>query len=567
MMLQVISKKFFKSDNYHRTKEKYIIYSNVNLFHKVETEIATLERIETFRGITTYVLRFENVLEYQKDPRFQLVSVGQNQIVEDLIACFSFFFNGIFSVEKEFVEKLLRSSPQNVCDTTLPQKLLPQIFMRDININEDRSYLLNDFFKNLVGLPNQKYIKVITSIKQLHEAIISVSNNVNLAYIMIVASIESLATKLDDYTTTWQDCLTKSKRRERLDDILSEVEDGIAEEIRKIIIEDTHPQLSLRYKNFILKYINESYYEEKITEGIIRCKESQLNTAINNSYNIRSSYIHALDEIPSFIKIAGNREVFNNDNKSFFSFIGLIRITKFVINRYIELEEKLEKEDLNYFKYLPGSIEVKMASEYWIGNEEGYTNDTGKQYYQGLIEFISKGEYKEKGFIDLRAVCSKIERLIKGENNKEKKGYMLYFYLLYNYMVSEIYRCNNLEKIETKYGYLIEEKRIENVILYIILGAKLPWNLKVIQEIYNEYDKSRNNSNTLSVPSKLELCLILEMANFAYEENEEELLDKYINKAFKESSDDEFIKDIYYKFKKEKKFEKVSWYEQYIVGK
>lgn len=567
MMLQVISKKFFKSDNYHRTKEKYIIYSNVNLFHKVETEIATLERIETFRGITTYVLMFENVLEYQKDPRFQLVSVGQKQIVEDLIACFSFFFNGVFSVEKDFVEKLLRSSPQNVCDTILPQKLLPQIFMRDIEINENKSDLLNEFLNNLVGLPNQKYIKVITSIRQLHEAIVTVSNNVNLAYTMIVASIESLATKLDDYTTTWQDCLTRSKRRERLDDILSQVEDEIVEEIRKVIIEDTHPQLSLRYKNFILKYINESYYEEKITEGIIRCKESQLNTAINNSYNIRSSYIHALDEIPSFIKIAGNREVFNDDNKSFFSFIGLIRLTKFVINRYIELEEKLEKEDLNYFKYLPGSIEVKVASEYWIGNEEGYTNNAAKQYYQGLIEFISKGEYKEKGFIDLRKVCIKIERIIKGENNKEKKAYMLYFYLLYNYMVSEMYRCNNLEKIETKYECLIEEKSIENMILYTILGAKFPWNLKVIQEIYDEYDNSRNNTNTLSIPYKLELCLILEIANFAYEENENDLLGKYINKAFKESPDDELIKEIYYKFKREKKFEKVNWYEQYIVGK
>ena len=115
MMLQVISKKFFRSENYHRTKEKYVIYSNVNLFYDVETEIATLEKIETFNGITTYLLRFENVLEYQKDLNFQLVSVGQKQIVEDLLACFSFYFNGIFSLDRNFIENLLREIGRASC--------------------------------------------------------------------------------------------------------------------------------------------------------------------------------------------------------------------------------------------------------------------------------------------------------------------------------------------------------------------------------------------------------------------------------------------------------------------
>lgn len=108
MMLQVISKKFFKSDNYHSTLEKTIIYSNVNLFYKLETNIATLEPIETFDGITSYLLTFENVLEYQKDPGFQLVAVGQGEIVEDLLACLSFYFNGIFETDRNYIENLLR---------------------------------------------------------------------------------------------------------------------------------------------------------------------------------------------------------------------------------------------------------------------------------------------------------------------------------------------------------------------------------------------------------------------------------------------------------------------------
>lgn len=564
MMLQVLSKKFFKSDNYHRTIEKYIIYSNVNIFGKVETQVATLENIETFNGITTYVLTFENVLEYQKDPRFQLVSVGQKQIVEDLLACFSFYFDGIFSIDRNYIENLLRDCQQNICDTNFPHKLLPNIFKRNINVDINKAELLDKFLKNLIALPNKKYMKVITSIKQLYNAVLIISSNINLAYTMIVASIESLATNFDDYQTVWEDCLIQNKRRQELDKLLTKVDNSIAEEIKKVIIEDTHAKLGTRYANFILKYIDDSYYEERIGDGIARCRESQLKTAIKNSYQIRSSYIHALEDMPPFMTLSDNVEVFNEENKNFFSFFGLIRISKFVINKYIKTEEKLEKEDLNYFEYIPGTIKVQLASEYWIGNADNYCSNNVQNYYQGLLEFISKGEYKTKGFIDLRKVCYKIEKLIDGENNKNKKIYMLCFYLLYNYMVSEKFRCINFDKVEEKYESLLEEPIMAIVMLYTILGVTFPWDLQMLEDIYSKYDSNRNNKNTLKIPCKFEICLIFDIINSAYSEDKKEVLEKYITKVFRESPDDKFIKDIYSKFKNTKEFQIVSWYEHYI---
>jgi len=370
MMLQVISKKFFKSDNYHKTEVKTIIYSNVNLFHKVETTIATLEPIETYNGITSYLLKFENVLEVQSDSRFQLVSVGQGEVIEDLLACFSFYFNGIFESDKNFIENLIRNEQQNICDRSIPQKLLPEIFKRNMYIGEDKSEEFNNFINNLIGLPNEKYMKVIASIKQVKDAIITINYNLELAYTMIVAAVESLATEFDNYDSQWNDCLIQKNRRKKLDSIMKSIDNCYADEIRNIIIEDTHAKLGMRYKMFILKYISDKYYEERVGEDISKCKESLLERAIKNSYQLRSSYIHALESMPNIIKHSGNSEVYRSNEGEFFTFNGIVRITKFVIKELIYSEEKLEMENIDYLNRLPGTMEAILALEYWMYKEE-----------------------------------------------------------------------------------------------------------------------------------------------------------------------------------------------------
>ncbi|MFT8348552.1 hypothetical protein [Clostridium saccharoperbutylacetonicum] len=564
MMLQVISKKFFKSDKYHKTEVKTIVYSNVNLYHKIETTIATLEPIESYNGITSYVLKFENVLEFQRDPGFQLVSVGQGEVIEDLLACFSFYFNGIFESDKSFIENLMRNEQQNVCDKSIPQKLLPEIFKRNIYIGEDKSEEFNNFMSNLIGLPNKKYMRVIASIKQVKDAIITINYNLELAYTMVVAAVEALATEFDSYDTQWEDCLTQKNRRKRLDSLLESIENCYVQEIKDIIIEDTHAKLGMRYRMFILNYISDRYYEENTSEIILKCKESQLERAIKNSYQLRSSYIHALESIPNIIKYSGNSEVYSSNGSEFFTFNGIIRITKFVIKEFIYSEEKIEKEDVDYLNKLPDTIEAVLASEYWIHKAENYSIDISKTYYQGLLEYISKGEYKEKGFILLENVCKKIEVVIKGLNNKEKKIILVDFYLLYNYLLREEDRCKNIKNFDEKYSELVEEPCIENAMLYIILGVKFPWSLDVINDIYCNYDKNRFHKNIISIPNKLEICYMLELANLAFSEGRIDIVNKIIIKAYRERANDKYLENIYYNLKNNNQFECVKWYEHYI---
>ena len=167
-MLQVISKKFFKSDNpdtYFETDRKAIIYSNLDTINEIDISIAKLERVESYKGITTYLMTYKNRIERQNSVG-QLVAIGDSQIVSDLLCCCTFWFSGVFSTDKFYVEKLIRTQQEGIADGEIPNKIAPKFFIlnRHINVIEIESF--NNFMDGIVGLKRKKYIEVMKVLRQ-----------------------------------------------------------------------------------------------------------------------------------------------------------------------------------------------------------------------------------------------------------------------------------------------------------------------------------------------------------------------------------------------------------------
>ena len=96
-MLQIISGKFFKNtteESLHITPYSDIIYSNINIANTIETDLFTIEPIYTNKEINTYLIRYENKIEKQNNPKVELNSVGHYQIVNDILVCLTFWFKG-----------------------------------------------------------------------------------------------------------------------------------------------------------------------------------------------------------------------------------------------------------------------------------------------------------------------------------------------------------------------------------------------------------------------------------------------------------------------------------------
>ena len=106
-MLQIISGKFFNSDTVYSTPCKAVLYSNYYWPLKIETCIGTLEPIDNRSEINTYIFHYNNQIEKDMHSGFNLVRVGDPEIVQQFMLLCSFGLQAIFSTDKDEVERLL----------------------------------------------------------------------------------------------------------------------------------------------------------------------------------------------------------------------------------------------------------------------------------------------------------------------------------------------------------------------------------------------------------------------------------------------------------------------------
>jgi hypothetical protein len=62
-MLQIISGKFFDSDDRYAYDAKGIVFGNYSWRHPIQTCVATLEPVDTYASVASYVISYVNQIE------------------------------------------------------------------------------------------------------------------------------------------------------------------------------------------------------------------------------------------------------------------------------------------------------------------------------------------------------------------------------------------------------------------------------------------------------------------------------------------------------------------------
>src|SRR5262245_39963293 len=79
-MLQIISGKFFERPERYRHEGKGILFSNYAWVRPIKTVIGTLEPVDSYRAVSSYVFSYVNQIEKEEGPG-SLVRVGDPEIV------------------------------------------------------------------------------------------------------------------------------------------------------------------------------------------------------------------------------------------------------------------------------------------------------------------------------------------------------------------------------------------------------------------------------------------------------------------------------------------------------
>lgn len=372
-MLQIISGKFFESDSIHESDCKGILYSNFYWILPIETCIGTLEPVDIFNNlsISPYVINYKNQIE--KDPNDTLIRTGDSEIINQFKLLCIFGLKSFFDVDRSYVELLCRKHPKSSTENVIPSNFVHRFF--DYHINGKHEEVLNfiEFIDKTIGLPRIKYLAVMNSINAFSQALQTLNYNLDLAYSLMIYSLESLSQKFDKFEPTWEDYNPSIKKN--LDELFKKdnLKQSTIDSIKDILIKSSNLRLTTRFIEFTTSYVSESFFKEESNGLKSPIRKSELKQALKNAYKIRSDYVHKLKEVEKSLKypyLINEVESIRSENQPYLTFAGLTRLTHHIIHNFIQEQDFLEKEQYNWRADLPGRIDMAIHPKHWIWDEK-----------------------------------------------------------------------------------------------------------------------------------------------------------------------------------------------------
>lgn len=307
-MLQIISGKFFGNGEIVHNECNGILYSNVTFhaMHPIEYGNIKINTVDWNPGYPCYVMSYDNCIEHIPKTSI-LVKTGDNVVIEQLKYILSFSLNAIFDENESKVEELCRRGNVNVQDNYISSYVAETFEMNRNFTRENWEYSIQ-FYEKMMHLARDEYRVVMRCLAAYHASFSVFSKDISLSYSILVYALETLSENFDEYSTSWRDY--DQNTRKKIDVLLDNVEDDVAEEIRNILISNEHLKLSRRFAQFVLKYLDDDYYKAiDKRQGT----EDEVNQAVVKSYIFRSKYAHELKPIMKQLmnaRISADSEVF-----------------------------------------------------------------------------------------------------------------------------------------------------------------------------------------------------------------------------------------------------------------
>lgn len=529
-MLQIVSGKFykFKKKNIITTDAKGIAFSNFSWVSPIETCIMKLEPAKNYTSISSWVLSYQNKIEIDENSSTQIIQMGNSKIIKQFLDLCIVGFNAFFNVDRNVVEINCREKPKSSDDQYLPFKFIHRVFNPKRNGTKDEVDNFIEFVDKVIGLPRKQYKAIMTSIKNITDSLQVLNYNFDLAYSMLIYSLESLSQNFDDYNPSWE--YYYPEIRGKLDNQLDNIAKEEATNIRNILLKQGHFRLQRRFIEFILKNISNNFYTNEANEVENALRKSDFEQCLKNSYKMRSGYVHQLHSVIHQLKIPdiAKSEVFNWDNQPYFTYRGLYRLTRHVILNFISKQDYLKTEKYNWNSELPGIVWLKLAPQYWISKCDNFNPDTVLQRFSGFLDLFQKNLLDNKPMIDLSDLLKTYETLIPNVNDKQKST-MISMYALYNHSLKKEYQVPHFEEFLTKYDSIVNVCTIEMMIAHLLLSGNFPYNMEECISEYEKYKKSKYKINSLNIPDLIELYLISEIANMFLRKKDFVEFDKWID--------------------------------------
>ena len=521
-MLQASTGKLFTNPTGHTNLLRGVLYTNMDVYGEESIQTAFGKIYATSMRRRPNVMSCEIVehIEYHGTGPGTLVSNTIDVYLGDFSDIISFAMNVICTPDVELANRLLNETPRP--GITSPRNLVKRIYDSNVYVAREEFRELEKFSSELLGLPRKKYLKVTKAIRTYVTAIHRLSENLDLAYTLLVMAIEALVKDVGEYTSTWED--VEERKRKRLEKAIEGLDEGVCDEIKAAIVESEHLSLTKKFKHFILSNLPPDYFGADAALQERPIGKADLIDALANLYSTRSKYVHELKALPkefNHIAGAGAGEIALIDDKLLLTMQGLTRLVRSVIKEYVYKQEKIDHESCDYDIENPNLARMRMCPSTWISRVDGLGKDSFSFYFINYVELLDGywGSYPNGKLYDVREVIE-IGFSMKENLSIAQRTSLVALTSLFYCFVPEQFRPNI--KISRQDDEISDVPSIQILILKMITGTDTDWSYSQHEEVFKSYYSTRLKPSGFRVTKRLEAGLELAFAEKLRQSGEHE---------------------------------------------
>jgi hypothetical protein len=519
-MLQISSGKFFKTDKLYVTRHRGVLYGNYRLTHDIDTAAGSLRSLEGGGDIRGVLYEGDERLEAVAPdgrPEF-LVSVGGAHLLHDFAAVTAFALSVTCTADLDLAHRLTHSDRLPLGVPRRPSAYVVRVFDPTVEQGPGDGERLRAFVDSLLALERRGYEAAMRAIRRYVTGLHRIGDDLDLAYTLLVASVESLAQQFDDFTPRWEDY--DAAKRKAIDTALLRTHASVEtrEAIRGALLEHEHAALARRFREFALRHVTPAFFRDEAVGVLHPIRHRDLSRMLGRAYRMRSSYVHELRELPRILTLGpsdGDTVVAHGD--LVLTFQGMARVARHVIWSFIASSRKVDREDFNYRRALPNILTVQLADSFWLNSADGYGHATSRRYLSGFLRELSTSMLSPRSnptpATAMPDVLVKVEKVLPGLAKPSQKLPLLALYVLWHRTVTVDGHRSEWQTFVERHARIFDVPSIESLLVRVILGVSVPWPAERSAQLLLKQLTQGATATALVLPPLFEAALALAVAD------------------------------------------------------
>lgn len=525
-MLQISTGMYFRDGiPINETTHRAAFYTNGSLLDReaIDLPIGRFTFATGIEAVTAVMIEVVDRLEAERpDGKSEMmVATGGSELLDDAATVLAFAANITCARPLSLVERAvpadLDSRPRQVPSSMLRRTFDPRIVLTDTDVERVRT-----FTAKLLAQHRPHFEAAMRAIRTVVDATFLVAEDPSLAYTLLVATLESLAqhATAPEHERNWD--TYDSRKRKILDEalVVLDLEVDQADRIREAVLEADQLSLSRRFRAFTLDHIRPSFYREEARGALRPIRAHDLPHALKIAYRLRSRNVHELRTLaPELWAMPDRADTLRFEGRPILSLEGLTRLARHIITTFVDRSPNDLDTSFHYREHLPGIVQMPLAPQYWIARAHGFNAESAPNYLQGLLEILLSSEPSTQ-LPDLTAVLEKIEQLLPGENDPDKRRPMVAIYVLWNLLLAPEHRRPNADDLIVRFRSDLDEATPAGYAAHVLTSRPLEWDTADLLGLVERRRDELRRGKGQPLPARLDSALLLETARRLWDEGE-----------------------------------------------